>query len=158
MQGSSRHRERAMTKDSTRVACQHCNGIVRVPTARLGDGPRCPSCHTGLFDGHPVELDDSSFDIHVLNSDLPVVVDFWAPWCAPCRMMAPAFEEAAGRMEPSARFAKLNTDAAQSVAARFAIRSIPTLVIFRSGREIARQSGAIDAARLERWLTSALAQ
>jgi thioredoxin 2 len=104
--------------DKQRIVCQHCDGTIGVPAPRLGDGPRCPRCHTPLFDGHPIELTERNFDQHVANSDVPVVVDFWAPWCAPCRMMAPAFAETAGRMEPAARFAKLNTDEAQAIAAR----------------------------------------
>ena len=142
--------------DKHRVACQHCDGLVGVPADRLGDGPRCPACHTPLFDGHPVELTDRNFDRHVAHGDLPVVVDFWAPWCAPCRMMAPAFEEAAQRMEPAARFAKLNTDEAQATAARYGIRSIPTLIVFKGGREVARQPGAMGADALVRWAAGAL--
>jgi thioredoxin 2 len=140
-----------------RIACRHCESLVGVPVGRLGDGPRCPSCHRPLFDGHPAVLTDDNFDRHVGQADLPVVVDFWAPWCAPCRMMAPAFEEAARRMEPLARFAKLNTDEAQRTAARYGIRSIPTLIVFRGGREVARQPGAVGADALTRWVSDALA-
>jgi len=139
-----------------RIPCQHCNALVGVPSDRLGDDPRCPSCHTSLFDGHPVELTETTFDRHVGQGDLPVVVDFWAPWCAPCRMMAPEFEAAARRMEPALRFAKLNTDEAQAIAARYGIRSIPTLIVFRGGREVARQPGALHAEPLVRWLSEAV--
>jgi thioredoxin 2 len=144
--------------DKQRIVCQHCNGLVGVPAARLTDGPRCPKCHTPLFDGHPVELTDGNFDQHVAKSDLPVVVDFWAPWCAPCRMMAPAFADAASSLEPAARFAKLNTDEAQAIAARYGIRSIPTLMVFKGGREVARQPGAMGAAQLMRWVSDALSR
>ena len=142
--------------DKQRVVCQHCDGTIGVPAPRLGDGPRCPKCHTPLFDGHPVELTDQNFDQHIARSDIPVVVDFWAPWCAPCRMMAPAFAEAAGRVEPAARFAKLNTDDAQAIAARYGIRSIPTLIVFKGGREVSRQPGAMGSDALVRWVSSAL--
>jgi thioredoxin 2 len=145
-----------MTSTPSQVVCQHCSGVIRVPSGRLADAPQCPRCHTALFDGHPVALTDASFDQQAMKGDLPVVVDFWAPWCGPCRMMAPAFEQAARRLEPAARFAKLNTDEAQAVAARYGIRSIPTLMVFKGGREIARQSGAMDPTTLNRWLGDAL--
>ncbi len=139
-----------------KAVCRHCDAIVGVPAARLGDGPRCPSCHAPLFDGHPLELTGRNFDRHVGGTDLPLVVDFWAPWCGPCRMMAPAFEEAARGMQPTVRFAKLNTEDDQAIAARFAIRSIPTVIVFRGGRELARQSGAMGAEQIARWVSSAL--
>jgi thioredoxin 2 len=143
--------------DKRRIVCPSCNGIVGVPAERLADGPKCPRCHTPLFAGHPVALTSANFDQHITKSDLPVVVDFWAPWCGPCRMMAPAFEDAAQRMEPGARFAKLNTDDAQDIAGRYGIRSIPTLIVFKGGREVARQPGAMGAEALVRWVSSALA-
>jgi len=142
--------------EKQRIACQHCDRLVGVPASRLDDGPRCPACHTPLFDGHPVELSDARFDRHVGQCDLPVVVDFWAPWCAPCRTMAPAFEAAARRMEPKVRFAKLDTDAAPATAGRYGIRSIPTLIVFRGGREVARQPGAMGAEALVRWVSGVL--
>ena len=133
------------------LVCPHCATANRVLTERLTEG-RCGRCKQALFTGHPVALDDASFDAHVAKSDIPVVVDFWAPWCGPCRMMAPHFERAAAEIEPSARLAKLNTEESQRVPARFAIRGIPTLIVFRTGREIARQSGAMDYAMLTRWI------
>jgi thioredoxin 2 len=136
------------------IVCPRCSAVNRVPADRLADGPTCGKCGHRLFDGHPVELDAASFDKHVARSEIPVVVDFWAPWCGPCRMMAPAYAQAARQLEPRYRLAKLNTEEAQEVAARFGIRSIPTLVVFRNGREIARQAGAMDAGSLVRWITA----
>jgi thioredoxin 2 len=141
--------------DTRHVVCPDCSGIVRVPAERLGDDPRCPRCKAPLFQGAPIELTDASFGQHVGKSDLPVVVDFWAPWCAPCRMMAPVFEEAARRLEPRLRFAKLNTEEQQETAARYGIRSIPTLIVFKGGREVARQAGALDRRSLDKWLEAA---
>lgn len=134
------------------IACPHCNAINRIPETRLGDNPRCGQCKQTLLTGKPVTLTDSNFSAHVERSSIPVVVDFWAPWCGPCKMMAPHFERAAGNLEPDVRLAKLNTDENQAVAGRFNIRSIPTMIMFRNGQEIARQSGAMDANALTNWI------
>ncbi|MHB8835598.1 MAG: thioredoxin TrxC [Candidatus Methylomirabilia bacterium] len=133
------------------VVCPGCSGVNRVPAARLDAGPVCGRCHAGLFLRHPVELTSATFDTQVGRSDLPVVVDFWAPWCGPCKMMAPAFERAAAELEPRVRLAKVNTEAEPGLAARFGIRAIPTLVAFRGGREIGRHSGALGHGGLVSW-------
>ncbi len=143
--------------EQSHIVCGYCEAVVRVPAERLGEGPRCPRCRRSLFDGHPVELRTATFDQHITRNEVPVVVDFWAPWCGPCQAMAPHFAEAAQRIEPRARFAKVNSDDEPSLSARFGIRGIPTLIVFRRGREIARQSGAMEAARLVQWIEAAIA-
>jgi thioredoxin 2 len=136
------------------VVCPHCAATNAIPVDRLGDGPRCGKCKQELFSAHPVELNQSSFQKQIAGNDIPVLVDFWAPWCAPCRSMAPAFEAAAGQLEPGFRLAKLNTEEEQAIGAQYGIRSIPTMVLFKGGREIARQSGAMMTADIVRWARS----
>ena len=138
--------------DTLLVACPHCDTTNRVARARLDAGPVCGSCKKPLLDGRPFALTGANFDRHVGTGELPLVVDFWAPWCAPCRMMAPAYEDAAARLAPGVRLAKLDTEAEPGVAARFGIRGIPTLIAFRNGREIARQSGAMGVPQLLQWI------
>lgn len=139
---------------SIHLPCPHCGGVNRLPAERLGENPVCGRCKSPLFTGAPLVLTADNFDLHLSRTDLPLVVDFWAPWCAPCRAMAPVFAQAARQLEPTVRLAKVDTEAEPGLAARFAIRSIPTLAIFRGGREVARQSGALDQASLTRWIRS----
>ena len=142
--------------DTRHIVCPACGAVNRIPRARLGDRPSCGKCHQPLFQGRPVELTAANFERQVGRSDIPVLVDFWAPWCGPCKMMAPQFEQAARRLEPRLRLAKVDTEAEQALGARFGIRSIPTLALFRDGREIARQAGAMGAADIERWVQNYL--
>lgn len=134
------------------IACPHCGVTNRVPAARLGQSPRCGRCKRPLFAGAPTEPDSAAFESLIGNTDIPVVVDFWAAWCGPCKMMAPVFAEAAARLEPHYRFVKIDTERAPGLSQRYGIRSIPTLLVLKGGREVARQAGAMDLGRLEAWL------
>ena len=140
--------------ETSNIVCPQCNTVNRLPTNRLGDRPLCGNCKKPVFSGHPLKLHEGNFNQQLLRSDIPVVVDFWAPWCGPCTMMAPAYEQAAGELEPRVRLAKLNTEESQQLAGKYAIRSIPTIVLFDHGRELARQSGAMQLAQLKQWITA----
>ena len=142
--------------EKVHVVCPRCQSINRVAEARLTDRPNCGQCHAPLFTGHPIGLTNSDFNLHVSRTEIPLVVDFWAPWCGPCVMMAPAYEKAATVLEPHVRLAKVNTEEEQTLAAKFGIVSIPTLMIFRGGREVARQPGAMGAQDIERWVRAHL--
>jgi thioredoxin 2 len=134
------------------IVCPDCSAINRIPFGRLEENPKCGKCHRPLFNGHPHELNPEGFQLHVSRNDIPLVVDFWAPWCGPCKVMAPAFEQAAAQLEPHVRLVKVNTEREQAISANLNIRSIPTLVMFKNGREAARQPGAMGAAEIVRWV------
>lgn len=144
-----------MSENLITLSCPHCHRKNRMPAQRLSQDGKCGACRQPLFIGKPLELSNNSFTAHA-GADLPLVVDFWAPWCGPCRQFAPVFEAAALSMEPAVRLGKVNTEEEQALAAKFAIRSIPTLMIFRAGQEIARVSGALPPEQFRQWVAQSL--
>lgn len=138
--------------DSQHIVCPHCHSTNRIPQEKDSLLAKCGQCKKSIFDGYPATLDESSFDSHLNNSDIPVVVDFWAEWCGPCKSMAPVFEQTAKQMQPKVQLSKVDTDANQHLMARFNIRGIPTLIIFKGGQEVGRKSGAIPANELQNWI------
>ena len=137
---------------TTNITCQKCNSKNRLPTERLGDKPKCGKCKQPIFNGQPVELSAANVAAVLNHSDIPVLVDCWAPWCGPCKSFAPIFTQAAAELEPRYRLAKLNTEQQQAIAGRWQIRSIPTLILFKAGKEVDRVSGALSLTQLKQWL------
>ncbi|MFN3348569.1 thioredoxin TrxC [Pseudorhodoplanes sp.] len=143
-----------MSQHVTHIVCPHCDVVNRIPAEKPAKEAKCGRCHRALFDGQPAEVTGERLEKHIRSNEIPVVVDFWAPWCGPCRMMAPAYERAAGQLEPNARLLKLNTENDPGAAERYGIRSIPTLIMFRNGQIVDRVSGAMDERRLQQWIVS----
>jgi thioredoxin 2 len=138
--------------EAIHLVCPHCMASNRLPKSRLNAGPKCGQCHNSLFNGHPIQLNSANFEKHLTVNDIPLVVDFWADWCGPCRIMAPAIEQAAGMLEPEFRLGKINTEAEPAISSQYAIRSIPTLIVFFNGQEQGRQAGAMNLNGIVQWV------
>jgi len=139
------------------IVCPHCTAINRTPADRPAEKSKCGACHGPLFSGKPVAASAQSFTTHLQRNDIPVVADFWAEWCGPCKAMAPAYDRVAAELEPNVRFLKVDTEAERQLAAQYNIRGIPTLILFRNGKVVAQQAGAMDAASLRGWIEQNMA-
>lgn len=136
------------------IVCPHCNGTNRIPSSKVPQEAKCGRCKKSILDTRPIELTRDNLEQHLQKNDIPVIIDFWAPWCGPCKIMGPNFEKASANFKARVRFAKVNTEDQQSLGAHFNIRSIPTLVLFKNGKEVDRVSGALDASALTQWINT----
>jgi len=146
-----------LKKSTSQIVCPSCRALNRVPRDRPAAAARCGACHQALFSAHPVEVDETGFERHLRSNDIPLLLDLWAPWCGPCRMMAPQFEHAAAMLEPEVRLLKLNADEAPNVSARLGVRGIPTMYLFRNGSILAQTAGAMNSDDIVRWTRGHLA-
>jgi thioredoxin 2 len=147
-----------MSGEKRNIVCPHCDAVNRVPSDKPAAQAKCGRCHKALFTGKPFSVSDKSFAVHIQHNDIPVIADFWADWCGPCKAMAPVFERVASELEPNARFLKVDTEAERSLAARYGIQSIPTLLMFRKGKIVAQRAGASDARSLRAWIDQNMAR